>query len=158
MAGQPLKHEMIDKVKGVGGPEEIIRRVADGATLKTIAAELGVSRGLLSTWLNKEFADELKAARVQAAGIHAEEALRIADESKPEEERCARLRIDTRKWLAGILDRETYGESKAPVVQVNLAALHIDAIRQRSAQRTDSKQLAPVATDALTISVVERAE
>lgn len=45
--------------------------------------------------------------------------------------RVAEMRIKARQWTAGKLDKETYGEQKGAAVTVNIAGLHLDALRRQ---------------------------
>jgi hypothetical protein len=135
MPGNPIKREMQGKIKAAGGVEGLLARVAQGRTLISLAAELGVSRQIVSGLLNSDaHSAALKKAREQAAGVLAEESKEIADAAQPETERVARLQIDTRRWLAGKWDRPGYGEQAASAVQVDVRVLHLDALRRRQAE------------------------
>jgi hypothetical protein len=78
----------------------------------------------------------------------AEETLSIADEAQhavsAHEVAAAKLRIETRRHLAGVWNRDQYGEQKGPQVQVNIGALHLDALRQ-AASVVEAVEIAPEA-------------
>jgi hypothetical protein len=69
-------------------------------------------------------------ARRIASDTLAEETLQIADEcATAEEVAVAKLKIDTRKWLAGAMNPESYGNRPATQVNVNLGDMHIQALK-----------------------------
>lgn len=83
--------------------------------------------------LAKGARERLKEARTLGAAALAEEALEISDRMAGTAAEAAsnRLAVDTRKWLAGVLNREDYGDS-APKVEIgfSVGGLHLDALRQ----------------------------
>jgi hypothetical protein len=135
MPGTPIKRKMQGKIESAGGAEWLLAQVAEGRTLISLAAELGVSRQIVSGLLNSdEHSAALKKAREQAADVMAEESKAIADTTRPEDERVSKLRIETRRWLAGKWDRAGYGDQAAPAVQVDVRVLHLDALRRTQAE------------------------
>ena len=156
MPGQRKTREMLAKIRAAGGAGWLLARVAEGRTLISLAAELGVSRQIVSGLLNSdEHADALKKAREQAAAVLAEESLAIADSARPEDERVCRLQVDTRRSIASKWDRAGYGDQAPAAVQVDVRVLHIDALRRMSTEEKpqtvgavtplDVTQLNPVA-------------
>lgn len=133
MPGTPVKARMIRDITESGGYERIIERIAGGETLVKIAPEFGVSRSFLSGHLNKKFKPQMAAARKEAASVLAEQALTIADAIDPEtpgSEKAAKVQIETRRWLAGRLDPEQFGEQQqGPSVQINLGDVHLSSLR-----------------------------
>ncbi len=134
MAGKPIERAMVAKIEKDGGIDWILAKIADGWTIKDIAEkDLGVSRSLLSIWLNKsQNKERLQQARALFAARMAEEALQIADgvEAQNEEIGKAKLRIDTRKWLASKYDPSSFGEQKASAqVNINIGDLHLRALK-----------------------------
>jgi len=129
--------------------------LSDGGTMITLAAKLqadsakngslpaydpvlqggGLARMLRRTFGEAE-ADQVF-ARARARGAHAlvESTHVIADEivTSSEDASRARNRIGTRQWAATAYARDTFGQRSGNVnVQVNLGALHIDALRNRA--------------------------
>ncbi|MFL9934245.1 helix-turn-helix domain-containing protein [Paraburkholderia sp. RL18-103-BIB-C] len=110
----------------------------DGRTQSEIAAELGVMRTTVTRWLNahSERKQALADSRAHAAHGLAEGLVAIADDAanagSAHEVQAAKLRIETRRWLAGVWNRAEYGERQAGVV-VNIGTLHLDALRQAQA-------------------------
>jgi hypothetical protein len=146
MAGRPKVRADLAKLTTltVGDADMIFERIGSGEMLYRIAATLGVGRTALAEWLDAspERQTRLKRARERSASALAEQTIEIADNGAtvtapgdPQESDPARdkLRIQTRQWLASRWDRETYGEQKGPQVTINLATLHLDALRQQKA-------------------------
>jgi hypothetical protein len=90
-----------------------------------------VSQTVFANWAvnNPARQERFRQAREQAAANLADETLEIADAATNEDERVARLRIDTRKWLASKWAPSTFGEHRGPAVQVNIGDLHLKAVR-----------------------------
>lgn len=127
-------HTLIEKA---GGEDYIYGRVADGATLKQLAEELGISRPILSGWCNHTSRrDAYVSARREAALAHAEEGLAIVDSATPETASAAKLRSDYRKYLAAKLDPRTWGDPKAAVT-IDLGQLHLEAVKQIQAEQRE---------------------
>ena len=131
MAGKRLQKVMETTITKMGGLEVILDRVADGETVTAIARDLGVSRAMLGNWLNHERRVEQYAlAKRRAAGALVEQSLDIVDEADPSTVQVAKLRADTRRWIASKLDRESWGEDKGPTVAIQINDLHLGALRQ----------------------------
>ncbi len=134
MAGQPKTREMTRRIEAAGGPQWLLRQVAEGRTLISLAAELDVSRSIISGLLNDEHSEALKEARRRAASVLAEESKQIADDATPETERVAKLQIDTRRWLSSKWDRSGYGEQGPEAAQVSISALFLSSLRHANAE------------------------
>jgi len=95
--------------------DDICIRIARGVSLNAVAADYFVDESSLRQWLRK---DEERSARYDQARIerthrYADEIAEIADEVVGQDMTAiaaARLRIDTRKWIAGKLYPKMYGE------------------------------------------------
>jgi hypothetical protein len=133
VASNKIEMQMWADIDKMGGVDAIIQRVADGDSIKNIADQLGISRSFLSWKINKMpgVKDRLTQARKSRADRWAEEALEIADgvEEDPNKINKAKLRIDTRKWLAGVDDPDRFG-TKQTQVNISLGGLHLDALRK----------------------------
>lgn len=130
MAGRPKTNVMLARIDALGA-DSLLARIASGESLKAVSESIGVSRQVLSGFLNSEQnRDGLRAAREQAAHVFAEEALAISDAAKPQDVQVAKLRVDTRRWLASKLDRAFYGDDQRASVTVNIGQLHLDALRK----------------------------
>ncbi len=131
MPGTPLRTKLRRDVIAAGGVEALLARIAAGETISKIAKDFGVSRPMMSIFLSKNAGrDAVVAAQKSAAGALVDQALEIADSATHDDDRAARLKIDVRKWLAGRLDPETFGEKTGPLVEVNLGALHLEALKK----------------------------
>ena len=140
MAGNPIKRQMLAGIADLGGVENVLDRIANGETLRDLALAVGCSRAMLGEWLLNEPERRAlyHAARAASASALAEESLALADGASELGTSKARLQIETRQWLAGVYDREQYGP-KQTAVQVNIGALHIDAMRQFNASSPSSQ-------------------
>lgn len=109
--------------------EEICQRLAQGESLRSICDSQGMPyRRTVRGWV----ADDVEGfgaqyARAKEAQAHAlaEDLLEIADAATNEDYQVARLRVDTRKWLASKIlpksygdkvEAEVYGKDGAPLV------------------------------------------
>lgn len=133
MASNPIEAQMWANIDKMGGVDRIIERVAEGDSLKIIAEELGISRSFLSWKVNAipGVKERLVQARKSRADKWAEEAVELADtvDADPNQINKARLRIDTRKWLAGVDDPDRFGTKQAQV-NISIGGLHLDALRK----------------------------
>ncbi|MEN6642564.1 MAG: hypothetical protein ABFE08_08970 [Armatimonadia bacterium] len=140
MAGQPLKRQLLTQIQLYGGVDKIVDEVASGATLCSVAKTLGVTRTFLSQTLNKDpdTNRRLLEARKLAAAAWADQTLEIADSNTVDDERVAKLRIDTGRWMAGRADPGEYGDQKGPTVLISLNAQHLQALQivEATAART----------------------
>lgn len=133
MPGNPIEMKMWSDISKMGGPDAILRRTEEGATMTTLAAELGVSRSFLSWNINAipGMKQKLIDARRARADVYAEQALTIAD-AVPEDPNAinkAKVKIEVRKWLAGVDNPEQYGQKPAQV-NISIGGLHLDALRR----------------------------
>lgn len=121
----------------MGGVDRIIERVAEGDSIKSIAEGLGISRSFLSWKINAipGVKERLVEARKSRADKWAEEAIEIADTVDPDPNQInkARLRIDSRKWLAGVDDPDRFAQ-KQQQVSISIGGLHLDALRRVQAE------------------------
>jgi hypothetical protein len=95
-----------------------------------ICIQLGVSKRALTTWLDRpEQEGFLSRVRARAADQMVAETIEIADETDISEVNKARLRVQTRQWVAERWNPAAYAQNKMPSVTVNLANLRLDALR-----------------------------
>lgn len=137
MSGNKIELQMWADISKMGGVEKILERVENGDSIQKMADELGVSRSFLSWKVNAipGVKDKLVQARKGRADKWAEDALHIADNT-PEDPNAinkAKMRIETRKWLAGVDDPERYGV-KGAQVNISIGGLHLDALRKVQAE------------------------
>lgn len=131
MAGKPKLRAMLATIHDAGGIDFVLWRVADGETLTAVARSMGLSRNMLTDWLNDtpERADRLGRARAASASALAEQALELADTNACAEHGKTRLQIEMQRWLAGRYSPDEYADQKVAAVTVNVGSLHIDALR-----------------------------
>lgn len=132
MPGSPQKRQAIQTIEERGGYLPICRRIADGETLADVARDYNTSRSVIQQWFARdpERREALRRARVLAASAFADQAITIADTADAQNVQVAKLRIETRRWLASRMDPEQYGERPTTAVQVNIGALHLDSLRK----------------------------
>jgi hypothetical protein len=132
VAGTPVRKHIVETLELVGGEDYVFSRLAEGTPVARIAEELNVSRGMLYWWCNcEERKPAYRRARQAAAAALAEEGLAIADSATPKDAKVAALRIDQRRWLASLMDRENWSPNKGAQVQINVANLHLGALRHQ---------------------------
>ena len=155
MAGRPkVKQDLATLAElTIEDVDAIFELLATEQPMYKTAESFGVCLTALQDWIdaNPERSERLKRARTRKAQMHAETALEIADTSAAEPGAKDKLRVGTRLRLASCYDRETYGEQKGSQVTINLATLHLDALRQRNTERAAEKR------DVLTIDSPEQA-
>lgn len=133
MPGNPRMHELFQQVEIAGGWQSVLDAVADGATLRMLAKKFKCSRGWLWRIITQDperrkLYDE--ALRVRGDAM-AEEAMEIVDgpiPATPAEAQQMKLRVELRQWLAAV-DTARYRRANGASVQVNIGALHLDALR-----------------------------
>ncbi len=141
MAAQPIKRRLLADIKQAGGWEKVFERIASGETQTGIAKGFGVSQGFLSRILNQdeERRRAFREAKRQAAQAYADEAKQIVDDVPADRDEIAkaRERAGVRKWLAGVYDREQFGEPVPGLdVTLNVGELHLAALRHRTVADT----------------------
>lgn len=105
--------------------------LSEGKSHAEVYRALNVSKMSWYDWVGSpEGRDLLARARTRATDRMAEEVLQIADTAAPEEAQVAKLRIDTRKWLASKWNRSIYGDDRAPLVNISIDGLHMDSLRK----------------------------
>jgi hypothetical protein len=131
------KTAMVTAIEAAGGEGALVDRIANGETLAAVALSLDCSRGLLSTYLNRDEGRRaiLSRARGTSADAMAEETLTLADAATPATERVARLQIEQRRWLASKYLPDTYGEKAPASLTINVNTLHLEALKQLRAER-----------------------
>lgn len=137
----------------------VVSKIESGVTVTALAKVLEVemgescSRGWVSSVLNRLSPDakmRIQEARKEAAGVLIDEALSITDEpvGSTADVQRNRMRADTRMRIAGWWDRESYGDSKAALVELSFGALHLDALRKRNAESLRIRATTQPALDA----------
>jgi hypothetical protein len=143
--------EKLDKF----GVDNIIEKVAEGEFYQDIAKEIGVARNTLLRWMNETHADLFARAREARADKMAEDITDISDnqagevlmvdgvpmmmDGKPvmvvtsQSVQHAKLRVDSRKWLASKMFPKQYGDKQEVNLSgsIDIAATILEA-RKRS--------------------------
>jgi transposase-like protein len=122
------------KIHAFGGELAIVDRLSQGETVLGVARALGISHTAFYDWVDRggeARAAALARARARGGQSLAEETLEIADNASPQEAQVAKLRVDTRRWLASKMN-EDYNDKQQPLVNIDLGSMALDALRKRS--------------------------
>lgn len=131
MAGHIKRRTIASNLDKVG-ETVLLEKIASGMTMAGLARDLKISNLSLYHWIKKDpdREERFKQARAIAADQWADECLDIADASDNTTAHADKLKIETRKWLAGITAPEKFQAKPTAAVQVNVHQLHLDALRQ----------------------------
>ena len=127
------------KIHAFGGEVAIVDKLSQGETVLGLARTLGISHTAFYDWVDRGGEARTAAlARARARGGQslAEETLEIADSATPQEAQVAKLRVDTRRWLASKMNEE-YSDKQQPLVNIDLGSMALDALRKRSITHTN---------------------
>lgn len=116
--------------------DEICVRLAQGRSLRSICADADMpSQSAVFKWLrdNERFQQQYAHAREAQADALFDETLEIADGSAGDVQRD-RLRVDTRKWMAGKLRPKVYGDRVELNHSGHIQTMTDDALESRIAQ------------------------
>jgi hypothetical protein len=122
------------KIHAFGGEVAIVDRLSQGETVLGVARALGISHTAFYDWVDRggeARAAALARARARGGQSLAEQTIDIADAASPQEAQVAKLRVDTRRWLASKMNEE-YGDKQQPLVNIDLGSMALDALRKRS--------------------------
>jgi hypothetical protein len=122
------------KIPQFGGELAIVDKISQGETVLGLARTLGISHTAFYDWVDRggeARAAALARARTRGGQSLAEQTLEIADSASPQEAQVAKLRVDTRRWLASKMNEE-YGDKQQPLVNIDLGSMALDALRKRS--------------------------
>ena len=144
MAGRPKLAAFEKHIAKIGGDDVVFEHIADGKSMVRVAELVGASsRGLLYTWMKNpkrpEREDKRKAARRISAHATAEDAGLILDALADEQVgtgpdvQLATSRAKYRQWLAGVRNREEYGDQSGMTVNLSVGDLHLGALQRHSA-------------------------
>ena len=143
-AAQKKKAEVSIANKAIhafGGEDAVIEFIASGGTISALCKVLGIGNTTFDRWVERGGeARQAAYARARARGGQslAEQTLEIADQASPQEAQVAKLRVDTRRWLASKMAPDEYGDKQQPLVNIDLGSLALDALRKRSASNTQA--------------------
>jgi len=128
MPGRPKMRRDLELLEDL--PEDMVFAMFEaGKPISAICYELGIGRRALEKWMEENDRDDMIArARAKAADELACETLAIADNTDPEHAAHARVRIQTRQWLAEKWKPSVYGAKQAQV-QINIGSMRMDALR-----------------------------
>jgi len=128
------------KIHQFGGEVAIIDKLSEGETVLGLARTLGISHTAFYDWVDRggeARAAALARARTRGGQSLAEQTLEIADAATPQEAQVAKLRVDTRRWLASKMAPDDYGDKQQPLVNIDLGSMALDALRKRSITHTE---------------------
>jgi transposase-like protein len=128
------------KIHQFGGEVAIVDRLSQGETVLGLARTLGISHTAFYDWVDRggeARAAALARARARGGQSLAEQTLDIADSASPQEAQVAKLRVDTRRWLASKMAPDEYGDKQQPLVNIDLGSMALDALRKRSIMHTE---------------------
>lgn len=142
MAANPIQRHILRTVSERGGWGPIVDRIASGETVAQIAKDfhrpdgIPISRAFFSILLHKdpERSKRVYEARTEGAAAMVDHALTLVDAAPADRDSVnkAKVQAETRLKIAGLIDRPNWGEQKQQLnVQVNVADLHLDALRTR---------------------------
>lgn len=149
MAGHIKRRTIASNLDKIG-ERTLLEKIASGMTMAGLAEELRISNLSLYHWIKKEpeRQERFAQARAIAADQWAEECLDIADTADAVSANAARLKIETRKWLAGVTNPDKYKSAPAQAaVQVNVNQLHLDALRQLNLGHQETVEVVHIAPD-----------
>lgn len=131
MAGTPIDRMNMKRLDDIG-ENNLFDRLAAGQTMTGLVKELGIGKRLFYKWMRSVEGreDRYYAARKEWANYLAEETLSIADNiADASDAQVAKVRIDTRKWLAAQANPDNWAARKDPLVQINIHDQHLKALR-----------------------------
>lgn len=130
-------------VEAHGGDDWVFSFVEEGHSMRKVAELTGCSsRGMLYNWIKnggEARRAKLNAARKISAHCHAEDAGEVLDDLAQEgvissaDVSLASSRARYKQWLAGMRNREEYGEKAGVEINLSVGDLHLDALRRNSA-------------------------
>jgi len=127
--------EVNKKIHAAGGESAMLDKLSQGETILSLARSLGISHTAFYDWIERggeARASALARARTRGGRSLAEQTLEIADSASPQEAQVAKLRVDTRRWLASKQAPDEYGDKQQPLVNIDLGSMALDALRKRS--------------------------
>jgi hypothetical protein len=121
------------KIHAFGGEAMVFDHISQGKTVDSVIKALNVSISGFYKWIDRDAkrGELLARARTRGGQSLAEQTLEIADSATPQEAQVAKLRVDTRRWLASKMNEE-YGDKQQPLVNIDLGSMALDALRKRS--------------------------
>src|SRR6266550_7399362 len=170
VAAKPIERFVKRQIQEQGGWPRILERIASGETVADVARTLKrpdgqeISRSFFSHMLHADNARSkaVLEARDEGSDAMVDESLHLVDSAQPDRDSIqkARVQADMRLRVAGLVSRDRWGESKAGAlsVTVNLASLHVDALRHRTVGLAEMGALAIAASSVEQACDTERVE
>ncbi|MFZ9079277.1 MAG: hypothetical protein ACO23H_12145 [Alphaproteobacteria bacterium] len=131
MSGTKMISMKVKKLEDIG-EDVLFDRLASGTTVTALIKECGVGKRVFYKWMRgvEGREDRYYKARKEWANYLAEETLSIADNiADASDAQVAKVRIDTRKWLAAQANPDNWAARKDPLVQINIQDQHLKALR-----------------------------
>ena len=155
MAGHIKRRTIASNLDKVG-ETVLLEKIASGLTMAGLARELNISNLSLYHWIRKDLDREerFKQARSIAADQWADECLDIADASDNNSANADRLKIETRKWLAGVTNPDRFQAKPTTAIQVNVNQLHLDALKQLNLASSNPHDILDAQDDEITIDII----
>lgn len=127
------------KIHAFGGQAMVFDHISQGKTVDSVIKALDISISGFYKWIDKDTkrGELLMRARTRGGQSLAEQTLDIADSASPQEAQVAKLRVDTRRWLASKMAPDEYGDKQQPLVNIDLGSMALDALRKRSITHTN---------------------
>ena len=147
MAGKPFTVERLEALDTIA--DDVFEMVEKGDSMRRIALrltdklEMHISERVLMLWADTdERRTAFAQARARAADAKAEGTVDRATDlvrdvalglKGKEDIAATKLASEMDKWIAGVWNRERYGEQSAASVTVNVTSLHLDSLRVAAA-------------------------
>lgn len=132
MPGQPIIQKQVKRLEDAG-EDAVLALISSGKGVIVTMKTFEVGRRAFYKWLDAAEGrkDRYYAARKMWADTLAEECLDIADATvDAHDAQVRKLRIETRKWLAGNVNPDQWRERRDPLVNITLGDQHLQALRQ----------------------------
>lgn len=131
MPGRPKRtHDLValDRI----GAERVEDLLASAMPLAAVCRELKVGKQALFAWLEADASRTglLARARARAAHTLADEVLEIADSADASEVQVAKLRVESRRWLASKWNAAAYGEQKGQNITIDVGSMFLTASKK----------------------------
>ena len=154
MAGHIKRRTIASNLDKVG-ETVLLEKIASGMTMAGLARELKISNLSLYHWIRKDpdREERFRQARSIAADQWADECLDIADASDNTSANADRLKIETRKWLAGVTAPDKFQAKPTTAIQVNVNQLHLDALKQLNLASSNPHEQIEQIEDEVTIDI-----
>lgn len=135
---RPALLDLLRRIEATGGWDKILDDLAEGRSMKAIAATFGTDRVQLRRAM-REYIDQAEINEAINDGVDSmvEDAREAMQEATPETAHLRQAQMSAALKLAGFLNKEKFGETKGPAVQVNLSLsdLHLAAVKQVNRER-----------------------